>query len=578
MLKIHNDDELPLIILKFEKLTNLIYEKNVQYEIYDPSTKNKVDIPECKNNPIFLYIPINMNKDSQFLYEDLKKNQYDFFNIKDPFYQDICTPYKTKNDTDILLSDRRKDYLMKEVIPQSNCEYVDYSSDKKYLKYKCKVDKESIDIGKINKFSGESTLTNFNKDLKNLNFKVLKCYKLVFNIRTITKNFGSIIVIILIILNICFAIIFIIKGISPLKLYIAKYLFEKPVKNNTNLTELNYPPKKKSKTTIMKRIKMQSESENDNVNGNENIHNNENKENSQNNQNNDNIINFNRRKKKAKTLKKHNPKTNKHTRKGKKYNTMISTKRNVIENTKNELKENVNDVNNVSKKEEKIEDYVLNNLEFNKALELDKRGYCHIYYSILKREHIILFTFFSWNDYNLFYIKFARFFFLLCTIMGMNVFFFFDKSLHNLYLKKGKYDFALLIPQIIFSSLVAHVSEIIICFLTMNDKYVYEVKNLEHNEMNRSNVMKTLKYIQIKLLLFFIFIFILMIFYWYLITSFCAVYENTQITFLLNFVFSFLLFLIYPLLLYILTSFCKYIGLKKQSSCLYKLGNIFPLF
>ena len=246
---LNNNAAQPLIILKLEKLTNLIYEKNVQYEIYDPTTKNKYDISKCENNPIFLYIPINMNQNSQLLYEDLKKNQYNFFNMNDPFYQDICTPYKSKDDTDVLLSDRRKDYFIKEVTPQSNCEYVDYSSDKKYLKFKCKVDKESIDISKIDKFSGESSLTNFNKDLKILNLKVLKCYKLILNMKTITKNFGSIIVIALIIFNISFAIIFIIKGISPLKLNIARYLFEKPKKNNnnTNQAQLNYPPKKKLK-------------------------------------------------------------------------------------------------------------------------------------------------------------------------------------------------------------------------------------------------------------------------------------------------------------------------------------------
>ena len=263
-------------------------------------------------------------------------------------------------------------------------------------------------------------------------------------------------------------------------------------------------------------------------------------------------------------------------RKGQKSKTQ-STKRKVNENTKNEFIENKIEENKILK-EEKLDDYELNNLEFNKAIELDNRGYCRIYYSILKREHILFFTFFSWNDYNLIYIKFARFFFLLSTLMGMNVFFFFDKSLHELYLNKGKFDFVLLIPQIILSSLVSHVSEVIICFFTMTDKYVYQFKTLEENDMNKSVVMKSLKCVKIKLISFFIFIFILMIVYWYLISSFCAVYENTQITFLMNFAFSFLLYLIYPLFIYILTSLFKFIGLKTKSSCLYKLGNIIPIF
>ena len=35
------------------------------------------------------------------------------------------------------------------------------------------------------------------------------------------------------------------------------------------------------------------------------------------------------------------------------------------------------------------------------AIELDKRPFSQIYWSIFKREHIILFTFFSWDDYNI---------------------------------------------------------------------------------------------------------------------------------------------------------------------------------
>ena len=47
------------------------------------------------------------------------------------FYQDICTPYKTKNRTDILLSDRKNDYYNSNntSICQENCEYSSYISE-----------------------------------------------------------------------------------------------------------------------------------------------------------------------------------------------------------------------------------------------------------------------------------------------------------------------------------------------------------------------------------------------------------------------------------------------------------------
>ena len=115
------------------------------------------------------------------MHESLLKDKYNLLDINDPFYQDICTPYKTKNNSDITLSDRRKYYFIQKFAPQSNCEYSNYTSENNLIHFKCKADKEGIDIENLNKYIGEQALTNFNSTLKNLNLKVLKCSKLVFS-------------------------------------------------------------------------------------------------------------------------------------------------------------------------------------------------------------------------------------------------------------------------------------------------------------------------------------------------------------------------------------------------------------
>ena len=71
-----------------------------------------------------------------------------------------------------------------------------------------------------------------------------------------------------------------------------------------------------------------------------------------------------------------------------------------------------------------MDNFELNELEFNEAIKLDKRTFIQIYFGILKREHQIIFTFFSFDDYNLLYIKLVRFIFLVTTDMVLNVFFF----------------------------------------------------------------------------------------------------------------------------------------------------------
>ena len=48
-----------------------------------------------------------------------------------------------------------------------------------------------------------------------------------------------------------------------------------------------------------------------------------------------------------------------------------------------------------------LDNFELNELDFYKAILYDNRTLIQIYWSILRREHPILFTFFSFVDYNL---------------------------------------------------------------------------------------------------------------------------------------------------------------------------------
>ena len=71
------------------------------------------------------------------------------------------------------------------------------------------------------------------------------------------------------------------------------------------------------------------------------------------------------------------------------------------------------------------------------------------------------------------------------------------------------------------------------------------------------------------------------IFYWYTITSFCAVYGNTQITFIKDSLLSFLLSILYPLVIYLIPAALRTISLKNENrnlKCIYKLSDIIPFF
>ena len=116
-----------------------------------------------------------------------------------------------------------------------------------------------------------------------------------------------------------------------------------------------------------------------------------------------------------------------------------SLKKDVIEtniNIKGPIKNN-------TKNEGKIilDDYELNHLKYDTAIELDKRGFFKTYWSIIKRDQLILFTFVPAKDFNLTYIKYARLIFTITTLMTMNAFLFSDELIHEFFMNGVKYNF-----------------------------------------------------------------------------------------------------------------------------------------
>ena len=119
-----------------------------------------------------------------------------------------------------------------------------------------------------------------------------------------------------------------------------------------------------------------------------------------------------------------------------------SSKNMMDSNKKDNLNINKNiNIENYKEDKMKLDAFELNELEYDEAILKDERTFVKTYLDILRREHKIIFTFIICNDYNLIYIKYARFIFLVATDMTLNVFFFSDDSMHKIFLNYGKYNF-----------------------------------------------------------------------------------------------------------------------------------------
>ena len=164
--------------------------------------------------------------------------------------------------------------------------------------------------------------------------------------------------------------------------------------------------------------------------------------------------------------------------------------------------------------------------------------------------------------------------------MALNTFFFSDDSMHKLFLNYGKYNFIQQIPQIAYSTLISSLIEIFLCYLSLTDKFFYQIKFI-FIKGAKNKIRKIIKCIRIKLVMFYIFIFIFLIMYWYIISVFCGIYRNTQIAFIKDSIISFSINLIYPIFLYFLSAIlrsCSLENKKKRCKFIYSLSYMIPFF
>ena len=144
------------------------------------------------------------------------------------------------------------------------------------------------------------------------------------------------------------------------------------------------------------------------------------------------------------------------------------------------------------------DDFELNNMDYYDASDNDNRSCLRTYWSVLKRENSFLITFIACNDYNLFYVKIERFFILLCTEMTMNGLFFVHESMHKKYTQGEDFTFVQKLPQLLFTILVADLIEVILCYLSLTDKHVYDIKDLTKTQNIKKKKKKRIKMINKK--------------------------------------------------------------------------------
>ena len=214
-------------------------------------------------------------------------------------------------------------------------------------------------------------------------------------------------------------------------------------------------------------------------------------------------------------------------------------------------------------------------MPYEKALLIDKRNYINYYISLLKRKISIIFTFFTKNDYNSRNIKISLFLFLFSLFYTINALFYNDTIMHNIYVKKGEFNFIYQLPTILYSTIISSVINTIISYLSLTEKNILKLKALKSKLIEEKNKIK--KIIKIKSIIFYILNYSFLIFFWYYLSCFGCVYKNTQLHLLKETLISYSLSFLYPEFLCLIPGIFRIPSLmakNKDKECMYKLSRL----
>ena len=512
----------------------------VKYELYNPNNlKEIIDLSICSEEKILVYTPINITDEYINDYLELLKEGYDISNPNDIFYNDICTPYSSKSDTDMILYDRKITFYNPNLTYcEQGCTFKNIDINEKNVQCECPIKTEEISKTVYQKFN---LADSFYKTSKYSNFRVISCFKLVFSQKGQFNNYGSYLLISIIFFYIIDSIVY----YSKAKVYNAnliKKLFKSMNLDSNNLliNKKSNPVKKKNKQISMSNNVLVKVSKRPNrlvLN---------------------NVKNDNRNESK--------------------YESTIKLR--FVKKRKNNIKKKVK-FENENEKNLKINNYndeEMNSLEYNEALKIDKRGYFEYYYSLIKKKQIIIFTFILKTDYNLRVVKIALFLITLSLYFTINSFFFVDEAIHIIYEDKGIFNFVFQLPQIFYSTIISIGCNLIIKSLALSENNILKIKKNYNNSDKIEQYTNLFSCLRKKIIIFFIIGFFFLIFFWYFISAFCAVYKNTQIIYLKDCSISFCLSMLYPLIISLIPGIFRIPALRNNKrKFLYMISIFFAL-
>ena len=240
--------------------------------------------------------------------------------------------------------------------------------------------------------------------------------------------------------------------------------------------------------------------------------------------------------------------------------------------------------NNIENHELLKSNYILDNYDYNEAIEYDNRSFCRIFFIyLIIKDNVLNIIFFN-PPLELRPLRICIFMFNYSCDLALNALFYLSDNISDKYHYSGanRILFSLInnltisisstivsmILLTFFESLIQSSNSIVKLFRDQ-EELLKSDKNYKVDEQTKSkisnDIAKILRCLKIKIIFFIIFEFLFTLFFFYYVTSFCSVYKSTQISWLLDTISSYVI------------SFIITLAISLIFSILYKISIIYKI-
>ena len=595
-----------IIIVKFDNINNSSITNEVEYDVYTTNGKT-VDISVCSDINVVISYPLHNEEQMKFevAFDIQSKYGIDIYDSESPFYNDLCSPFQV-NDTDVLLSERRKEYYLNVSLCPDDCENLGINYTDKTVNCNCKLVKDKTTKKSVN---GNNILpideAFLNEDTP-MNLNVLKCVNVLLNTNNLVDNISfwtcTVTLAITVIAEVC---VFLIEKIKQFKNILSIISGNPPRRNVHNdsqtSNELNnvigYDREyleHDQYTTEEISNSLRYSYYNNNNNNNHPISNYNSNTNSfdmshskdasgksfVSSSNDDFVSNVLQDYDEASSIEQHQQHKPKPKRKGagrSNNNNNNNNNNSSIQHDESTLTNNNNNYTDTQSDDVLYYTFFkqnhIDNYPYRTACELDDRSHSQIYCKYLKEQMLALRICFKSTPFDITSVQvlnYILYFNLECIFNGM---FYFNKYIQYRYEHSGKFHLTKTILNsflsFLISIIIVNVVSKCISHRKIMETLIVELEKKEDREMMSH---KAIQMFMKRMVLINIFALLVGMFSWYYLTLFNGIYKGTQIEWFIGCLLSLVLEMVVTLIYVLVMTCLRKVALKKGKKSLYNVA------